>query len=140
LLVILVRAIRAARDDGWPGLRQFLREFFLGNSPETVLTNAALWGYGGMLTLLTAIGNTDSHRHYLIVVAPMLALWAVLAVMYGDRTSRRLRARAILLMLCVGQVILSAGLLSYIHRTAIIHGEYGATWRAQQPGFVTTKP
>jgi len=139
-LVILARAIRAAGALKWPGTRTFCSDFFLGRSPEMLLVNAALWGYGGSLTFLTAIGNADSHRHYLIVVAPILALWAVLVVMYGDRTPRRRHARAILLVLCLGQAILSAGLLSYIHRTAIIHGEYGATWRAQQPGFVATKP
>jgi len=140
VLVILARAIRTAGGRERPSVRTFCTDFFLGRSPEMLLINAALWGYGGSLTLLTAIGNTDSHRHYLIVVAPILALWAVLAVMYGDRMPRRRHARAILLVLCLGQAILSAGLLSYIHRAAIIPGEYGATWRAQQPGFVATKP
>ena len=33
----------------------------------------------------------------------------------------------------VAQAGASAGLLAYIHETAIILGEYGLTWRAQQP-------
>lgn len=62
-----------------------------------------------------------------------MSLCAVLAVMYGDRTPVSL-----LFVACVGQAILSAGLLHYIHRTAVIEAEYGRTWRSQQPGFIAT--
>ncbi len=134
LLVTLVRAVRVANAAAWSGTR----ESFLGTSPETLLVSATLWGYGGALTLLTVIG-ADFHRHYLIVVAPIIALWAVLAIMYGDRIPGRPRARTILSMACLCQAILSAGLLVYIHRTAIITGDYGPTWRSQQPGFVATE-
>ena len=131
MLVIAVRAIRVVRANGWPGWRRI----FLGSSAETLLVDATLWGYGGMIALLTVFG-VDSHRHYMIFIAPMLALWAALAVMYGDDARGRAYARPILIVLCLAQAILSAGLLAYIDRVAIIHGEYGATWRAQQPGFV----
>ncbi len=134
-LVVLVQAIRVTQADGWPPAR----EVFLGTKPETLLITAAFWGYGGLLTLFTLFGS-QSRRHFLIVVAPILALWAVLAVIYGDRTVGHSRARTMLIVLCLGQAVLSAGLLSYIHRTAIIKGEFGPTWRAQQPGFVATKP
>lgn len=127
VLVILVQAIRTVRIAGWPGAQAV----FVGTSSETVLVNAALWGYGGILTLMT-IANTGSHRHYLIVVAPLMALWAALSVFYGDRTPDRRRARPILIALCLGQAILTAGLLLYIHRTGVIAGEYGPTWRSQQ--------
>jgi hypothetical protein len=56
----------------------------------------------------------------------------------GDRTPGRQLARSLLFVACVGQAILSAGLLQYIHRTAVIEAEYGRTWRSQQPGFVAT--
>jgi len=135
VLVVLVQAIRVTRADGWPPARGV----FLGTSPETLLITAAFWGYGGLVTLFTFFG-AGSYRHYFIVVTPILALWAVLAVMYGDRTVGHSRARAMLIVLCLSQAVLSAGLLSYIHRTAIIKGEFGPTWRAQQPGFVATKP
>ena len=62
-----------------------------------------------------------------------MSLCAVLAVMYADRTPVSL-----LFVACVGQAILSAGLLHYIHRAAVIEAEYGRTWRSQQPGFVAT--
>jgi hypothetical protein len=131
VLVILVQAVETARIKGWPGAQLV----FLGTSSETVLITATLWGYGGVLTLLT-LGHAGSHRHYLIAVAPLMALWAAMTVFYGDRTPDRHRARAILIALCVAQAVASAGLLFYIHETAVILGEYGPTWRSQQPGFV----
>jgi hypothetical protein len=77
-----------------------------------------------------------SHRHYLIAAAPLMALWASLAVFYGDPAPDRWRARVLLIALCTAQAVLSVGLIGYIHQTAVIAGEYGPTWRAQQPGFV----
>jgi hypothetical protein len=136
LLLVLARTIRVAAADGWPGSRAL----FFGTSAETLLITSVFWGYGGCLAFVTMFG-ASFHRHYLIVIAPILALWAALAVLYGDRASGvRPRARAVLLVICVGQAVLSAGLLSYIHSTAVIRGEYGATWRSQQPGFVATEP
>ena len=45
--------------------------------------------------------------------------------------------RALVLGAMVGvQALVSIGLMTYIHQTQIIKGEYGTTWRAQQPGFV----
>jgi hypothetical protein len=129
LLVVLIQALRAARRDGWPGARMV----FVGKDPETVLIAATFWGYGGILTLLT-IAGANAERHYLVAVAPLMALWAAAAVFYGDRTPDRRRARAILITFCVGQVALSAGLLGYIHQTGVILDEYGATWHSQQPG------
>ena len=106
---------------------------FVGKDPETTLIAATFWGYGGILTLLT-IAGANAERHYLVAVAPLMALWAAAAVFYGDRTPAPRRARAILIALCVGQAALSAGLLGYIHQTGIILDEYGATWYSQQPG------
>ncbi len=131
LVVTLVRAISMPRENGW------LRESFFGSRPETLLVCVAIWGYGGVLTLLAAAG-LPIQRHYLIVVEPIMSLCAVLVVMYGDRTPGRQLARSLLFVACVGQAILSAGLLHYIHRTAVIEAEYGRTWRSQQPGFVAT--
>lgn len=136
LLFIAVLAIRAMLAERSLHKRSFWKKFFLGTDSETILTSAALWGYGGVISVLTAFGP-DTHRHYLIVVAPILALWAVLVVMYGDRAGGRPRARVILIALCLGQAILSAGLLCYIHRTGVIAGDYGATWRVQQRGGAT---
>jgi hypothetical protein len=131
LLVVLIQAVRAARLDGWPEARKA----FVGANPETVLIAATFWGYGGVLTLLTTAG-ANAERHYLTAVAPLLALWAASAVFYGDQTPDRRRARAILIVFCIGQAALSAGLLGYIHHTGVILDEYGATWYSQQRGSV----
>jgi hypothetical protein len=131
LLVILIQAIRAVRFSDW----STMHVVFLGERSETVLITATLWGYGGVLTLLT-IAGVGSNRHYLIVATPVMALWTALAVFYGDQTPDRRRARALLVALCVGQAALSIGLIDYIHHRAVIMGEYGATWQAQQPGFI----
>jgi hypothetical protein len=127
LLFVWLQAIRAVRIDGWPEPHAV----FFGQNSEMVLITATLWGYGGILTLLTMAG-VGSNRHYLIVTAPLMALWAALAVFYSDRSPDRWRARAVLVALCIGQAMLSAGLIEYIHRMAVLSDEYGATWRAQQ--------
>jgi hypothetical protein len=90
VLVLLIQVVVAARIEGWPGARAF----FLGTSAETILVNAALWGYGGLLTLMS-ITNADLHRHYLIAVAPLMALWAVSMAFYGDRTKNHRSGRGI---------------------------------------------
>lgn len=131
LAVVAVMAASRARASG----PMTPRQIFLGNSPETALIAAALWGYGAVLTLVSIAGS-DSPRHYMIVIAPLMALWAATAVLYADRTPRRRAARAILVAICVCQAALSAGLLGYIDQKGVIRGEYGATWRAQQPGYV----
>jgi len=60
--------------------------------------------------------------------------------MYGDKAPGRPHTRAMLVVSGLSQAMLSAALLFYIHRTAVILGDYGPTWRAQLPGFVTAKP
>jgi hypothetical protein len=134
-LIVLVQALRAIRlgDLGQ------LRSGVLGDSPETVLICAALWGYGGALTALTVIG-ADSNRHYMIVVGPLMALWAAMTVLVGDPTPGRRRARTLLSVICLCQAIASAGLLAYIDQTGVIAGDYGATWRVQQSGATPTHP
>lgn len=95
-LVVVLRAIRTFIAARWPGARAVL----IGDTPEAVLVNAALWGYGGLLTLITLIGPR-SHRHYLIVVVPVMALWCVRLVWAGERSGGRVGARPILAALCL---------------------------------------
>ena len=127
-VIVIMRAARAFFAAPRPGPRAL----FIGVSPEAVLVNALLWGYGGLLTLITMIG-AGSHRHYLIVAAPLMALWCVRLVWSGERNSGRAQSRIIMMALCLAQAVISTGLLDYIHRTQIIQGEYGPTWRSQQP-------
>ena len=130
-VVVMGRAVRISIATPWPGARQAL----IGNDAETVLINAFLWGYGGLLTLITLIG-AGSYRHYLIVAAPVMALWCVRIVGFHEQNRMWSWSRLILASLCIAEAVISAGLLDYIHRTQIIHGEYGPTWRSQQPDFV----
>jgi hypothetical protein len=127
LLTVALRALSRLHLHGWPPARAI----FLGNDPEGLLVRAGLWGYGAMLTLITATG-VGSHRHYLIVVAPLMALWAAQTVLFCDSRPRRQIAHSLLTAFCLCQAALSVGLLTYIHTTQIIHGEYGPTWRSQQ--------
>jgi len=127
-LVILVRAAVRFRGGGVS-----LGDFFIGRQRgETFLINAALWGYGGLLTLSTI----SVHRHYMIVLHVIKFLWVALLVFFGadDRQHRSGLPRRLLLALCITQAIVTMGLLHYIHVTQVIDGEYWATWRAQQPG------
>ncbi len=128
-LVILVRAAGRLRRG-----RVSLGECFIGRQKgETFLINAALWGYGGLLTLSTL----SVHRHYMIVLHVIKFLWVALLVFFGadDRKHCSGLPRRLLLALCILQAVVTAGLLYYIHVTQVIDGEYWATWRAQQSGY-----
>ena len=134
-IVVLVRGARTlVAKGGAPPVRTLL----LGDDEETVLITAALWGYGGLLTLTTLIG-AGSYRHYMIVIAPIMALWTAMATLWSDGAWKRGRARAILAALCIGQAAMSFGLLDYLHRNGGVHGEFGVSWRAQQAGSMGPK-
>jgi hypothetical protein len=123
----------------WYGLRaapewRSPRKLFIGTDPMLVLINAGLWGFGSLLTLFTLFGPR-SPRHYLLCVTPLMMLWCARIVFEFAGTHKR----AVLGALCALQAFASLGLLGYIHETQIIRGEYGATWRSQQPGFVVQR-
>ena len=46
---------------------------------------STLIGYGVLLTLLT-IRGADLHRHYLIIDAPIMALWVARLALLADRS------------------------------------------------------
>ncbi|MGH6958416.1 MAG: hypothetical protein ACREEW_17260 [Caulobacteraceae bacterium] len=127
LALALARAALAARRGGWPGWRAVL----LGDSQETVLIAASIWGYGGLLTLLSIVGSSP-YRHYMIVIAPFMALWAASLVQLGDRGAKRRWAPAILVALCLCQAGIAAGFLAYVDAKGVIAGDFGASWKAQQ--------
>jgi hypothetical protein len=129
MLLAFVRAAAGLRKTVPP--RRLLYSVFLGRDRETVLIGAALWGYGTLLTLLT-IGRLNANRHYLVIVMPIMALWCARLVFAGDAKSAYRQARIILATLCLVQLALSASVLLYIRDRQVIHGEFGATWRAQQ--------
>lgn len=126
LAAALGRSLWRMRTSG----RFSARGFFIGGESSAVMINASLWGYGGLLTALTVAG-AGSHRHYLIVLAPILHLWAATLVLSAGERLRG-QGRALLLALCLLQAVVSVELIRYIHATQIIDGDYGPTWRAQQ--------
>lgn len=105
-------------------------DLLVGDDNEAVLIRAAFWGYLGLLSLMTLLG-ADAHRHYLVAVAPVMALWLARLVFWCDWKPVG-NPRAILTALCIAQAVAGAGLLDYIHVKQIIAGEYGPTWRSQQ--------
>jgi hypothetical protein len=126
-VTVLLRGVRTLTARGGAPT---VRTLMLGESEETVLNTAALWGYGGLLTLTTLIG-AGSYRHYMIVIAPIMALWTAMACLWSDGAWKRGRSRAILAALCIGQAAMSYALLDHLHRNGGVHGEFGASWRAQ---------
>ena len=68
------------------------------DSIETLLAAAAFWGYGGLLTLLTFAG-AGSYRHYMEIIAPLMALWTALFALWTDKGARRPFARPTLAIL-----------------------------------------
>ncbi|MGH7225701.1 MAG: hypothetical protein ACRELF_20985 [Gemmataceae bacterium] len=107
------------------------RELFIGRASASAFTqNAALWGFGLLLTL----SCFSIHRHYMIVLFPLEFLWlARLALPCGTTSTRALRrGRAVLLSLCCAQLLLSADMLAFIHvRQNFAGSEYGIPYGAQ---------
>ena len=123
---ICLRALETIRTQGWP-----VRKLLLGESSEWLLINASLWGYGGVMTLLT-IMSIPSPGNYLIVVAPIMGLWAAMLVADWATPGNRYLFRKLMAAICVCELLMSAAFLSFVHQTQIIEGEYGPTWRSQQ--------
>lgn len=98
------------------------RALWIGKESKTAFTlAAALWGFGLAMTL----SGFSIHRHYMIVLFFLQSLWlARLAlVRQGGRW---------LTALWLAQLLISTGLLAYVHDTQRLSSEYGPTWRSQQ--------
>jgi 4-amino-4-deoxy-L-arabinose transferase-like glycosyltransferase len=127
-LVLLARAVVVLwrRRERW-------REQCIGRDSASAFTqNAALWGFGLLLTL----SSFSIHRHYMIVLFPLEFLWvARLALASAPEQARSLRlGRALLLSLWCAQFLVSANMLAYIHtRQNFAGAEYGIPYGAQYP-------
>jgi len=125
-LFLIARALRSLWRE-----RNRWRERWIGRTSSSAFTqNAALWGFGLLLTL----SSFSIHRHYMIVLFPLEFLWiARLALASGDTPAWSLRlGRVLLLCLWVAQFLLSANMLSYIHTRQNFSGaEYGIPYGAQ---------
>jgi hypothetical protein len=143
-LLLAVLLARAARATLAVGERPSLRPIVVGLEPAGVLVNAGLWGYGALLTLLT-IGRLDASRHYMVVVMPLMALWAARLAFVGGRVPAgaspgrppsAVMPRALLGIAVICLALSSAGLRAYIHEHPIICDgagqKFGQTWASQQ--------
>jgi hypothetical protein len=116
-----------------------LRTVILGSDAAGLLVHSTLIGYGILLTLLT-IRGADLHRHYLVVAAPIMALWVARLALFADGGLQRATGRLALAGLCFGGALVSASLLHFIHAKQIIGAQFGATWAAQQSGLAPLAP
>jgi hypothetical protein len=125
-VILFVRA-------GWCLLREHrpLLSTAIGDSPSAFTQSAALWGFG----VLLSASSFYIQRHYLVVTFPLEFVWlARLALAPTGRLARDLRpGRALLLTLCLGQFLLTAQFLRYIHgNQGAKDGDYGICYGARQ--------
>ena len=119
--------------------RPHLGAVFVGEDPTGRLIRATFWGYGGLLSLFTLTG-AGAERHYMIFIAPVMALWVARLAAYPANGQFTRTARTLLAVCCVGQVLVSALALNYIHHVQVFNAPYGATWSAQQRGLAPSPP
>jgi len=108
------------------------RERWIGRESSSAFTqNAALWGFGLLLTL----SSFSIHRHYMIVLFPLEFLWVARLALSsgGEQPSPLRRGRVLLLSLWMVQFLISANMLAYIHARQNFSGtEYGIPYGAQR--------
>lgn len=127
-------ALTLAVLSGWRVLRSgrfSLRLVLLGETPAGRIVRAAFFGFGAILTVLTIRGG-GLYPHYMIVIAPVMALWVALTAAYADGGVLAQRGRVLLAGLCVVDAALVVMLFTYIHAVGDIHGEFGPSWGWQQ--------
>ena len=114
----------------WAGRRELGRRFTGADSPGAFTQNAALWGYGLVLTASCC----SLHRHYMAILFPLEFLWlARLALGRRDAPPSAVRrGRVALAVLWAVQLLLSIQMLDYIHVRQRIHGDYGPTYASQK--------
>jgi 4-amino-4-deoxy-L-arabinose transferase-like glycosyltransferase len=113
--------------------RQRWSALWIGRGSASAFTqNAALWGFGSLLTL----SCFSIHRHYMIVLFPLEFLWVARLALSPDTRPQSLRlGRSLLLSLCLAQFFLSANMLAFIHTRQNFAGtEYGVPYGAQCAG------
>lgn len=130
--LLVIAAVVVGRALFWLARnRARVNEFIVGRNSQTAFTqNAALWGFGILLSLSTA----SIHRHYMIVAFPLTFVWlARVALAPGEKSAVEMRrSRGLLTALCVLQLLVSSCFLNYIHANPHqIWGDYGIPYRAQ---------
>lgn len=118
--IILVRAARSAGAVRW--------KLFSAGTPTELICNAALWGYGLLLTL----SCLPMHRHYMVIIYPIELLWFAHLALRASGTEQRPRlARSLLATLVAVELLITASFLVYVHHKQDIHGDYGVAWGSQ---------
>jgi len=125
-LWILYRASRRLYTDR----RSFREKYIADQSPTGFTLSAAIWGYG----LFIAMTCMSTQRHYLLVLFPLGVLALVRIVMANHANAVRW-SRAILIVLCVSQALVSASFLRFVHDQPTMMGEYGVPY-SRQTSFV----
>jgi hypothetical protein len=124
VVVLLKAALLQWRERG-----AWLRRWNGGDSPNSFTVNAALWGFGLLLTA----SCFPTHRHYLVILFPLHFLWlARLALRRRDPNAQpRPQARVLLGVLWAAQLLITVGLLHFIHTNQRMGGEFGTVYAAQ---------
>jgi hypothetical protein len=101
-------------------------------SPTALTVQAALWGFGLLLTFSTL----PIHRHYMLVLFPLSLVW--LARLALADPSALAAGRRCLAALVVLQALISLQFLTYIHQHGPIQGDFGTPYASQvQPAGQT---
>ena len=100
-----------------------LQELFFPKGPRAwVAITAALWGCGLLLTLTTV----NIRRYYMMVTFPLEFVWLIFLV-FRERPAAN--ARALLAVLWVAQLFISANFVGYIHvNEGSLQGDYGPAY------------
>lgn len=122
-VVILARAGRRF----WQ--QQRWRDLWVGGRSSTAFAvNAALWGFGVLLT----VPGLAFYRHYLIVAFPLTFVWLTRLALGDDPAGSRKLGRGLLATLCVTQALVTVCFLGYVHvNQAALRGDYGVPYGAQ---------
>jgi hypothetical protein len=129
-------ALAIAVTIGWRLLREWRqtrpnwRDVLIPTDTQTgLICNAAMWGYGILLTLTCL----PMHRQYMIIAYSVELLWVAQAALHWARRPEALRTgRRLLAGLVVVQLLLTVSFLQYIHVKQVIYGDYGVAFRAQR--------
>ncbi len=107
----------------WQTRSQWFDQFTGRSSPTGFTLSAAFWGCG----LLFSATLRPFRYHYGLVSMPLSFVWAARSTLTLAK-----HGRAFLLFVCVGNGLLSAWFLDYIHQNQRkIQGDYGLPYQAQ---------
>lgn len=103
-----------------------IKQTLSGNDdPTALLQQAALLGYGLLLTVLLL----PIFRHYLLVAYPLPSIWLARQALPRQALQGKVASRTLLILLIISSTIISIGLLSYVHiNNGVIEGDYGPAY------------